>query len=133
MTTEVETIEGSMSVHDALENFFGRTQRHLAFPVVDDERKFLGIVTRADLLVQPPNKTLVEILPKSCAVALPEHSCRKITSLMARHNLSRLPVVHAHDPRKLLGIVTLSDVLKARAIEAEDETVRSGGLLSIKS
>jgi CBS domain-containing protein len=41
---------------------------------------------------------------------------------MANHGIGRLPVVDPADPTKVLGIVTRSDLLKARARAHEEET-----------
>jgi hypothetical protein len=43
---------------------------------------------------------------------------------MAQTGVGRLPVVSPDEPRKVIGIVTRSDLLKARASQVEEEIVR---------
>jgi len=51
-------------------------------------------------------------------------SCRTAAERMAEAGVGRLPVVADDDPRKMIGIVTRSDLLKPRARSVEEEAKR---------
>jgi CBS domain-containing protein len=68
--------------------------------------------TVADLLVQP------------AIVAHEDETCRTVAERMADAEVGRLPVVARDDPDRVVGIVTRSDLLKARERYLELERQR---------
>jgi CBS domain-containing protein len=56
--------------------------------------------------------------------AFPWETCRTAAERMAQAGVGRLPVVSPDDPRKLVGMVTRSDLLKPRARHVEEEARR---------
>ncbi len=140
MTSPVVTVAASMSVTELLHNYFhgGAGRKHQAYPVVDDKGNLLGVVTRSNLLedwvaagLGPPDsappKTLIityDLLHRDPITAYPWESCRTAAERMAQQGVGRLPIVSPDDPRKVVGIVTRSDLLKARARILEEEAKR---------
>ena len=57
-------------------------------------------------------------------VAYPDEPLRVVVYRMAETGFTRLPVVARQDPRTLMGIISLSDLLKARAHHLEEERRR---------
>ena len=99
------------------------------FPVVDRDRKLLGIVTESDLLqvLQVPlrgatvghammkevmkrsaNK-VEEIMTKRPITATAEMTIQETLNLMAAHKLRHLPVV---ENEKVIGLICLRDILQ---------------------
>jgi CBS domain-containing protein len=104
-----------------------RTQR--LYPVVDAERRMLGVVTRSELqkLVRThpaDGRPLAAVLRKKPIVAYPDEPLRVVVYRMAELSLTRLPVVDRSDDRTLIGIVSLSDLLAARARNLQEEIRR---------
>lgn len=132
MTHAVETIAAQMSVSDALVLYFGERQMHRAFPVVKD-CMFLGMVDRAALLAGQQGGLAERVSDLFGAnvpiMALPNESCRTVATRMAVHALERLPVVTDARSRKLVGIISRSDLVKPSfdlfAEEQQHETVRT--------
>ncbi len=108
------------------------------FPVVDGAGLFIGVVTRRDLeratsarssanadpsadVVAP---TLAGILRREVVTARDDEPLRIVVQRMAETGFTRLPVVDGDDPRRLVGVVTLKDLLKARARHAEEDRRR---------
>ncbi|HEX2915085.1 MAG TPA: CBS domain-containing protein, partial [Chloroflexia bacterium] len=56
--------------------------------------------------------------------AYPDEPLRKVVYRMAESNLTRLPVVDRQNPAKLLGMISLTDLLKARTRNLEEERHR---------
>ncbi len=86
------------------------------FPVVEDGR-LAGIVTFDDLRKMPiadQDKTLVgDVAVKEVVAVRPDQSSKYAMDLMYLNKIGRLPVVSGDDPKKLLGIITRTDVIRA--------------------
>src|SRR6185436_6351192 len=92
-------------------------------------RELSGVVTRRDLqtLVDrapgDPPAQLASILEQRPVVAHPDESLRMIVYRMAQTGLTRFPVVdRAHG--LLVGMISLTDLLKARALNLDAEQRR---------
>ena len=57
-------------------------------------------------------------------VSYPDEPLRAVVYRMAESGFTRFPVVERDDPQKLLGIVSLGDLLKARTRNLEEERQR---------
>jgi H+/Cl- antiporter ClcA len=73
-----------------------------------------------------------EILPKTEAVAYPDEPLRIIVQRMARTGCTEFPVADRSDTRRLIGSVSLAELLKARSLdlEAEHRRERTMGVFS---
>ncbi len=121
------------------------------YPLVDGERTLLNIVTRRELdkLVEESVGTesfmLIDHVPfkPTLTVAYPDEPLRVIVNRMARSGFTRLPVIDRRaKPRegsaaeharargttpavaKLVGLISLADLLRARVVNLEAETKR---------
>ena len=65
-----------------------------------------------------------DLIRREPVTAYPWESCRTAAERMAEAGVGRLPVVAPDDPRKIIGIVTRSDLLKPRAVQVEEEEKR---------
>jgi len=65
-----------------------------------------------------------DILEREPVTASAEESCRSAAERMAQAGVGRLVVVAEDDPKRLVGIVTRSDLLKPRATRADEEERR---------
>lgn len=65
-----------------------------------------------------------DLINREVVTAFTEESCRTAAERMAQRGIKRLPVVHPDQPTKLVGIVTLGDLLKARQRTLEEEAKR---------
>jgi CBS domain-containing protein len=142
MTTEVVTVPASLSIRDLVGQYFlGDGQRtHPGYPVVDRNGKLLGLLTRSNLLENwllalRNGSTGLDSLNGGPIIAYdliegqpvtiyPGESCRAAAELMAERSVKRLAVVSPDDPLTLVGIVSLSDLLKSRRRLIEEEETR---------
>jgi CIC family chloride channel protein len=99
-------------------------------PVVNAGSQLVGVITREAIrnVVKNESKaslarTLGELARTDTIAAYPDEPLRVVVYRMAEKGLTRMPVV---DPttRKFLGLVSLNDLLKARARHLEEERRR---------
>jgi coenzyme F420 hydrogenase subunit beta len=102
--TTVEEILSIMTKH-----------HHMGYPVLDDKEQLMGIVTFEDILKIPSQQhssTLAEkIAQKNPATVYPDDSILDVYNKMSKQRIERILVVDRNNPKKLLGIVTRTDVM----------------------
>ncbi len=115
MAREVKSIDAQMDIPAALASHFGEQQVHRAFPVVKDGA-YVGMLDLPTLLEGQHNAAAQKVgdlfganVP---AMALPGETCRAVATRMAVHGLERLAVVTDARSRRLVGIVSRSDLIK---------------------
>ncbi|MCP3754548.1 CBS domain-containing protein [Streptomyces sp. TBY4] len=78
-------------------------------PVLDADERVLGVISRADLLVQD-DLAAQDLMTAPAVTVHAEQTVTEAARLIARRGVSRLPVVDEEDP--LVGIVTRRDLLR---------------------
>ncbi|HZS36267.1 MAG TPA: CBS domain-containing protein, partial [Polyangia bacterium] len=88
---------------------------HQGYPVVDPNDELLGVVTRRDLLdpSHDGDRLVGELLRRRPAVVFEHNTLREAADHMVHEGVGRLPVVTADAPRKVVGIISRSDLLSA--------------------
>jgi len=142
MTTEVVAVPAALPVRDLLSQYFfgGGRPMNPGYPVVDKLGNLLGMITRSDLLEHWITGLIdgskeADVLDKGAIItydlisrppitAYPSESCRIAAERMAQMDVKQLPVVSPDEPNKLIGIVTVGDLLKAHHRLFEEEAKR---------
>jgi len=102
-------------------------RRQCLYPVVDSEQRLMGVVTRHELqqlLHQGNGHRLAELIRHDPKIAYPDEPLRVVVYRMAESGLTRFPVVERDGLRRLVGMVSLDDLLKARAHNLDAERRR---------
>jgi CIC family chloride channel protein len=112
----------------ALRSDHRQSQRLL--PVVDKEGLLVGVVTRGDIYQRAKQegdtvwqRPLRELVRTQFVQTFPDEPLRAVVYVMAEKGITRMPVVD-RNARKFLGLVSLDDLLKARARHLEEERRR---------
>jgi CBS domain-containing protein len=118
MTRNPATLPGDMPVGDAV-RFFADEAEHRSYPVVDDQGRLLGLVSRTDALQWTVGRTaegrLADALSDaSTQFAFPETPCGQVADLMVESGVGRVPIVDP-DGRRVVGIISRQDLLKVRS------------------
>jgi coenzyme F420 hydrogenase subunit beta len=115
MTKRVITVPPTMTVSELLDEI--AKHHHIGFPIVDESKQIVGIVTLQDAMKVAKEKRsgipVGEIGTKRLVVAFPDDSVAEAFEKMSKHNVGRLLIVDKKDSRLLLGILTRSDVMHA--------------------
>lgn len=125
MQPRVETLAVQMTLDEAVQAF--SCSHHRGFPVVD-EGKLVGIVTQTDIAKMrdralPGDALLSQIMTPEPVTVSPQASLANVLYLLDRASLSRLPVV---EQKKLIGIITRADIIRAEADKLNGETGKIG-------
>lgn len=131
MTRAPEMLPGILTVRNAAA-FFAKGARHRSYPVVDEGRRLIGLVSRSDALRwqvegTAPDGTLAELLSDASQPSgMPQDPISRIADLMVDTGVGRIPIV---DPvtQTVIGIVARQDLLKIRAAHRGAEQERRRG------
>jgi CBS domain-containing protein len=100
------------------------------YPITHTDGRLLGVVTRRDMLDAAlgaervkPEATVGDLLIPSPVVAYSDLTLREAANLMAERCVSRTPVVDREAPDRVVGFLTLVDLLQGRRIDIEEERV----------
>lgn len=86
-------------------------KKHERYPVVDEENRVVGVVTMKDLPIDAsPDDTVGKIMSKNPITVTPKTTVSYTAHIMSWEGIEITPVV---DNKKLVGIVTRRDVIKA--------------------
>jgi CBS domain-containing protein len=109
-------------------------RRQRLYPVIDGEGRLAGTVTRSALEEMESaaseasgGAAPVSVLAKRDPVlAYADETLRVVAYRMATSGLTRFPVVQRDDPTKVVGLISLRDLLRARSrtLEAEQRRER---------
>jgi CBS domain-containing protein len=126
MTREVRAIPAHAAIQAVTAEWFGTAQQHRAFPVVDRDGACVGMLDRERLRRADPGASSVgDLFEADAAVfALPGETCRVAAQRLATHGLERLPVVADLRSRRLVGVVSRSDLVKPVQAQLDEDVHR---------
>jgi chloride channel protein, CIC family len=129
MRTNIVAIPAETSVADLSKALHdGQSlRRQRLYPVVDRDSNLVGVVPRRELqhlVGHRDGHGLADLIRRDPKVAYADEPLRVVVYRMAETGLTRLPVVERNDAHKLLGMISLDDLLKARARTLEAERLR---------
>lgn len=95
---------------------------HSGYPVVDDEGRCVGMLTRTDVLAGtavPAGAPVLDLASTDIVAVAPDAPVRHALGLMVTEEVEHLPVVREG---RLVGMCTRTDVLRARAaLDAQEQ------------
>jgi CIC family chloride channel protein len=131
---DVVTLRANMTVAEAREWLRDGVgdHSHQGFPVLDEQQLLVGLLTRRDILNAKGNasETLRSLIRRPVVAVFADNTLREAADLMVIHHVGRLPVVKREEPRRVVGVVSRSDLLGAHAPRLEQANAMHGRLLS---
>jgi H+/Cl- antiporter ClcA/CBS domain-containing protein len=126
MTTAVETVPATMTLHGAAAFLTSPQATHPSFPVVDENRHVLGIIDPPSVLRwrragKHRTATLGQLLAGSkITLAYPDEYLEALADRLSQVNVAHLPVVSRED-NSLVGYIGWKDLMQVRAkLQAEE-------------
>ena len=131
MRTNIVVLPAERTLGEILPSLrYNHRQQQRLVLVVDHHGKLAGVATRGDLFARlekdkdhAMRQPLLELITITPTLAYPGETLRTVVYRMAESGLTRMPVVE-HDSGKLVGLVALDDLLKARTRHLEEEQRR---------
>ncbi len=122
MSPEVAALPAHLTVQEAISTLRRKVDEaetiYYAY-VVDERHRLLGVLTMRDLIMNDPDTSIDDIMIDDVLTVPPEMDAEEVARLFDRYNFLALPVLG--DDQRLLGIVTVDDVIDSiREEETED-------------
>lgn len=131
MTPEYISLKENLTVRETLERIrtLANTSEVIYYLYVTDAfRHLTGIVSLRDLVVASFEKTLGEILTRDVVFVHTDTDQEEVAHTIQRYDLLAVPVVDKED--RLVGVVTVDDVIDILEQEATEDIYALGGLQS---
>lgn len=112
MTTEIISLPQDLTVEETitkLREIAPSAETIYYLYVINEDSRFVGVVTLRRLIVSKPSMKLSEIMIKDLITVPPEANQRRVADVISKYNLLAVPVVGSDG--KILGIVTVDDVI----------------------
>jgi magnesium transporter len=128
MNPEVFHLPESYTVAQATAEIQKSADTEMVFYIyVTDERTHLiGVVSLRQLILNDPQKKLSDIMVEDVVSIRPETDQEEVARLASRYNFVAVPVVD--DENKLIGVVTVDDIIDVLREEATEDLLQMAGL-----
>ena len=127
MRTRLIAFEGTGTIAEArsmVKDGHPARGQHL-YPVIEADRRLSGVITRKDLASHPGELTRMSDLARSNpTLAFADEPLSSVVYRMAETGYTRMPVVDSNEERKIVGMISLDDLLHARARNLSEERTR---------
>ncbi len=130
MTTEFIDLKKNMTVDEAIDRIrlIGLQSETINICyVIGMQRRLLGIVTIKDLLLNPRDSVLVDIMDENVISANTLDDKEEVAGLFEKYDLMALPVVDTEN--RLVGIVTVDDAIDVLQEEATEDIEKMAAIL----
>ena len=130
MTTKVDTVAGSMTLHGAVRFLTAPERSHPSFPVIDDDGILLGVIDPPVVLGwrrqgKHRRALLSELLAgRAPIVVYPDEYLEAAAERLLERNTAHLPVISRADGT-LVGYLGWKDLMRAKTRLHEEESLRT--------
>jgi len=114
MTKNVVTVSPETTIQDVLNIMM--KHHHMGYPVLKEDGSLEGIVTFEDVIkVAPEDRSRIkvrDVIGKQLFTVHPDETALEAYEKMVQHDVGRILVVDRKKPKKLLGIITRTDIMR---------------------
>jgi magnesium transporter len=130
MNPKVFALAEDLSVSEAITALQGSRDVEMVFYlyVIDGRRHLVGVVSLRRLLLVPPDTPLKRIMTTDLISVRVDVNQEEVARLVATYNILAIPVVD--EENKLVGVITVDDVIDVIKDEATEDVYRLAGLAS---
>jgi CIC family chloride channel protein len=127
MRTRLIAFEGTGTIAEArsmVKDGHSARGQHL-YPVLEADRRLSGVITRKDLTSHLGESTRMSDLARPNPImAIADEPLSTVVYRMAESGYTRMPVVDSNEDRTIVGMISLDDLLHARARNLSEERTR---------
>jgi magnesium transporter len=130
MNPKVFALSEDMTAAEAIAALQGSRDVEMVFYlyVIDARRHLVGVVSLRRLLLVPPDTPLKRIMTTDLISVRVDVNQEEVARLVASYNLLAIPAVD--EENKLVGVITVDDVIDVIKDEATEDVYRLAGLAS---
>ena len=131
MTPEYISLKESLTVGQTLErirSLSNASEVVYYLYVTDSSRQLTGIVSLRDLVIAAPDTTLAEIMIRDVVFVHTDTDQEEVARTIQRYDIVAVPVVDSEE--RLVGVVTVDDVIDIIEQEATEDIYALGGVQS---
>ncbi len=127
MSPDYLALEEGLTVREAITRIQESPDVEMAFYVyvVNEHGHLVGVVSLRQLVTSRPETRLGEIMESDVISVAPDEDQEDVARIVSRYDLLAVPVVDASN--KLLGIVTVDDVIDVIREEASEDMLKLAG------
>lgn len=128
MNTEVASLKAGLTVGEAIDQLraMAEHKEQIYYNYIVDERgRLLGIVSLRDLLLSYPDRKLSEIMNPEMMTVSADEDVEQVARKIREYDVLALPVLDRDN--RLLGVVTVDDVMDVAEEEATEDIHKIGG------
>jgi len=127
MSTEIFSLNQDLTVKEAIEAVqqAGDVEMVFYLYVTDDDNHLVGVLSLRQLLTVSPSRLLKDIMIREVISVRTDVDQEEVAQLVARYNILGIPVVD--DANRLVGLVTVDDVIDVMRQEATEDIYKMAG------
>lgn len=127
MSTDVFSLDQDLTVRQAIESLQDAEDYEMVFYVyvTDEHNHLVGVLSLRQLLTVPPATPLSKIITTDVLRVRTDMDQEEVAALVAKYNILAIPVVDEHG--KLMGLITVDDVIDVMRDEATEDMLRMAG------
>jgi len=127
MSTEIFSLGENMTVKEAIEELQKAEHVEMVFYlyVTNEHNHLVGVLSLRQLLIVPPSTRLKDIMTSDVISVRTDMDQEEVAHLVAKYNILAVPVVD--EANKLMGIITVDDVIDVMRQEATEDIYKMAG------
>ncbi|MCW8859902.1 MAG: magnesium transporter [Deltaproteobacteria bacterium] len=127
MSTDVFSLDQELTVKEAIEALQDSEDYEMVFYVyvTDEHNHLVGVLSLRQLLTVPAKTKLCDIMSTNVMRVRTDMDQEVVADLVAKYNILAIPVVDDHG--KLMGLITVDDVIDVMRDEATEDMLRMAG------
>lgn len=94
--------------------------------VVDTRQRLIGVCSLREVVLADPSKRVEQVMETDLVVVKPETDQEEVANLLSKYDLLAVPVVD--ELGRMLGIVTIDDVVDVLVSEGTEDVLKLGGV-----
>ncbi|MFO7577473.1 MAG: magnesium transporter [Pelovirga sp.] len=127
MSTDVFSLNQDLTVKQAIERLQDSQDYEMVFYVyvTDEHNHLVGVLSLRQLLTVAPQTRLSAVMSTNVIRVRVDMDQEYVAELVAKYNILAIPVVDEHG--KLMGLITVDDVIDVMRDEATEDILRMAG------
>lgn len=130
MTTDIASVHADLTVGQVLEEVrkIAEEMETVSYVYLTDRvtGKLMGVLSLRELVLNKPSRPAAEVMNDKIVTVAPQMDQEEVARIISKYDYIALPVVDEHG--KLLGIVTVDDMVDVVVAEGTEDIQRMGGI-----